>query len=150
MFKAMNLRVLLAFVSVLGVGCESHDLEKNFFKEPLGTRLERLRQYDLRDQYKIFRYGNDVIEPPLFDLANPIAEKGATAVPFLLRQLHSSDDVATRDILLIFQKMAYAKSYDVKSDSTVMNALTSRVSRVKEKGLKATCLEGLKNIQDSR
>jgi hypothetical protein len=93
----MNIRVVLVLVLFL-LGCKNHDLEKNFFKQPLGNRVERLRSYPLADQYKIFRYGNDRKEPPFMDLADPIAERGATAVPFLLNQLKSeSADIAVRD-----------------------------------------------------
>jgi hypothetical protein len=76
--KFMRVRILLAFACFLALGCESHDTEKNFFKQPLANRVERLRQYSLVDQYKIFRYGNDMREPPFMDLAIPIAERGAT------------------------------------------------------------------------
>lgn len=98
----MNIRFALVLV-VLLLGCENHDLEKNFFKQPLANRVERLRSYPLADQYKIFRYGNDRKEPALMDLADPIAERGATAVPFLVDKLNSeSADIAVRDIVLIF------------------------------------------------
>lgn len=43
-------------------------------------------------QYQIFRYGNDRIHPPLIERADPIAERGAAAVPFLLARLESESD----------------------------------------------------------
>ena len=147
----MSIKIVLAFACLLALGCENHDLEENFFKQPLANRVERLRQYPLADQYKIFRYGNDRKEPPFMDLANPIAERGATAVPFLLDQLNSkSDDITLRDILLIFETMASSKSYDVKSDLALMTTLTSRVSGMKDQGWQDTCLKKLQRIKDSR
>ena len=151
----MNIRRFALIISVLfGIllllGCDDHELEENFFKQPLANRVERLRSYPIADQYKIFRYGNDRIEPPFMDLADPIAEKGAKAVPFLLDQLNSeSHDVAVRDILLIFETMASSKSYDVKSDSVLMNALSSKVSDVKDKAWKDMCSKMLQRIKDS-
>jgi len=146
----MSIRIVLAFACLLVLGCESHDLEENFFKQPLANRVERLRQYPLADQYKIFRYGND-FEPPLMDLADPIAERGATAVPFLLDQLNSKpDDITVRDILLIFGTMASSKSYDVKSDAALMTTLASRVSGMKDQGWQVVCLKMLQRIKDSR
>ena len=63
------------------------------------TRIDRVRQYSLEDQYRIFRYGNDVVEPPLLGLAEPIAERGATAIPFLQKQLNAEpDDTTVRDL----------------------------------------------------
>lgn len=105
--------------------------EKSFFEQPLGSRVERLREYSLPDQYRIFRYGNDEIEPPLMDLAKPIAERGAAAVPFLLDRLREAknDVTAIRDILLIFQIMAVSGSYDVKSDQLVMDTLQNSIDR---------------------
>ncbi len=151
MSKIMSIRIVLAFACLLVLGCESHDLEENFFKQPLANRVERLRQYPLADQYKIFRYGNDMKEPPFMDLANPIAERGATAVPFLLGQLNSKpDDITLRDILLIFETMANYKSYDVKSDAALMTTLASRVSGMKDQGWQDTCLKKLQRIKDSR
>ncbi len=85
------------------------------------------------------------------DLANPIAERGATAVPFLLDQLNSKpDDITLRDILLIFERMANSKSYDVKSDAALMTTLASRVSGMKDHGWQETCLKSLRYIKDSR
>ncbi len=85
------------------------------------------------------------------DLANPIAERGATAVPFLLGQLNSKpDDITLRDILLIFETMANSKSYDVKSDAALMTTLASRVSGMKDQGWQDTCLKKLQRIKDSR
>ena len=149
MSKTMNMLNVLAVVCIMLNGCE-HRMEKDFFRKPLGNRLERLRQYCLENQYKIFRYGNDVVEPPLTDLANPIAERGAESVPFLLNRLDSeSDDISARDILLIFEKMTYFKSYDVKSDMALMSKLTSRVSVMKDKGWQSTCRRKIQNIKDS-
>lgn len=147
----MTIRIVLAFACLLARGCESHDLEENFFKQPLANRVERLRQYPLADQYKIFRYGMDIKEPPFMDLADPIAERGATAVPFLLDQINSkADDITLRDTLLIFETMANSKSYDVKSDLALMTTLTSRVSGMKDQGWQGTCLKNLQRIKDSR
>ena len=151
MFKMTNTRVVLALACLLMLGCGSHDLEKNFFRQPLANRVERLRQYSLADQYKIFRYGNDRKEPPFRDLANPIAERGATAVPFLLSRLNSKpDDIAVRDILLIFETMAASKSYEVKSDAALMVTLTSSVSRMKDHGWRDVCQKILQRIKDAK
>jgi hypothetical protein len=61
MLETMNIRFALVLVLFL-LGCENHDLEKNFFKQPLAHRVERLRSHPLADQFKIFRYGNAVVQ----------------------------------------------------------------------------------------
>jgi hypothetical protein len=150
MSKTMSIRLVLAFAGLfVTLGCENHDVEKDFFSQPLSNRVERLRQYSLANQYKIFRYGNDVKEPPLMDLAFPIAERGATAVPFLLNQLNSSpDDLTLRDILVILETMANSKTYDVKSNAALMTTLTSGVSEMKDQGWHDVCLKKLQRIKD--
>jgi len=155
MLQLINSRFALALTLIFGtflmLGCEDDALEDNFFKQPLANRVERLRSYPLADQYKIFRYGMTRKEPPFMDLAEPIAERGATAVPFLLEQLNSDPhDVAVRDILLIFETMATIKSYDVKSDVVLMGVLCSRVSAMKDKDWKDICSRMLQRVKDSR
>ena len=90
-------------------GCGNYRFERHVvFDGPPATRIHQVRQYSLEDQYRIFRYGNDVVEPPLFGLAEPIAERGATAIPFLQKQLNAEpDDTTVRDLLLIFQEMTF-------------------------------------------
>src|SRR6185437_14003946 len=152
MFTAMKSRLALAFACLLlVVGCDEHELEQNFFKQPAATRLERMRQYSLADQYRIFRYGNDKREPPAMSLADPIAERGATAVPFLLDQLNSHpDDITLRDTLLIVETMATSKSYDVADDASLMSALASRVAIMKNTLWKDNCGKMLQRIKDSK
>ncbi len=85
------------------------------------------------------------------ELARPIAERGGAAVPFLIDQLSSEkDDVAVRDILLIFDAMASTRAYDDRADSSLMGALTSLVSAMKDKDWQAICLKRLQRIRKSR
>lgn len=129
------------------LGCQSHVFEKRFFREDLASRVERARKLPLEQQYKLFRYGNDVIHPPLMDMAIPIAERGKAAVPFLLEQLHTDDDdLAAEDILLVFYRMAALGTYPVKSDPTVMDALQARVSNLENRERRTTAEKTLKRI----
>ena len=134
----------------LFLGC-GHRLERNFFfGNPPQTRIERFRQYTLEDQYRLFRYGNDKIEPPVMSFDEIIAERGASVVPFLLRQLNcKSDDIAVRDAMLVFRAMAVSKSYDVKDDSAVMTTLAARVSGMKHKDWQSFCQGMLRQIESA-
>ncbi len=132
--------------------CSGHRFERRvIFGGPAATRIDRVRTYSLEDQYRIFRYANDVVEPPAMDLATPIAERGAAAVPFLLEQLNSKpNDTATiRDTLLIFEEMAVSRTYDVKSDAGLMATLQARVAGMKDKGWQSTCSRMLTRIRAS-
>jgi hypothetical protein len=133
------------------VACAGHKFERSFISQvPARDRVDRLRQYSLEDQYRIYRYGNDCIEPPLMDLAEPIAERGATAVPFLLAKLDlKADDMTVRDVLGIFHMMAYVKAYNVKADTLVMGALRARLSTMKDAEWKRICSKTLQSIEEN-
>jgi hypothetical protein len=145
------LKSLIAWlVFPLLAGCDDHRLDKEFFKQPPETRAARLRQYPLPEQYKIFRYGNDRLEPPALGLANPIAERGAQAVPFLLAKLDSEkDDIGVRDIVLVFSVMGALRSYDVKSDVGLIRKLESAVARMTDKDWQSMCVAMLTHIKQS-
>jgi hypothetical protein len=125
-------------------------MEQNFFRQPPETRLARFSQYSLEDQYRIFRYGNDVVEPPVLGLAKPIAERGVAAVPFLVAHLNSErDDATVRDIVFIFSVMAASNRYDVKSDAPLMKNLDDAVGAMRDKSWQNTCSMMLQRIKGS-
>lgn len=144
-----NAIVLFLACCLLLAGCVDHRFEREFFfKNPAATRINRLRQYSLEDQYRLFRYGNDRFEPPLTGLARTIAEKGRTAIPFLLGKLNpQADDMTVRDTLLLFETMGSINSYDVKTDAVVMETLRSRVSAMKDANWKTVCSKMLRRIE---
>ena len=91
-----------------------------------------------------------MIEPPLLELAGPIAERGAAAVPFLSRELNlRTSDITVRDILLICETMSTSGTYNMKSDVTMMITLNSKVSEMKDKEWQSICLKMLQRIRDS-
>lgn len=147
--RSVPIAASILCLTVVGVACQHHEFEEKFFKQ-LANRVERSRQLTLEQQYRVFRYGNDVIHPPLMDLADPIAERGASAVPFLIEQLKKDEtDVGVRDILLIFNRMVRLKTYDVKSDRPLMSTLTARVENMKDKEWRQISSRMLKAIRES-
>jgi len=154
MKKRIVALVLLSLFATMTVACpidactSRYRMERAFFGEPVGTRVERLRGYDLPDQYGIFRYGMDRREPPDAELADPIAERGNTAVPFLLEQLAGTpDDKTVDDVLLVFEAMARLKTYDVHGDMDLMSTLTSRVSGMKDAFWRTEATRTLESIE---
>lgn len=132
-------------------GCSNHKLEKDFFfGAPAATRMDRLRQYSLEDQYRLYRYGSDKFHPPLIGLAKPIAERGCGATPFLLEKLNPPvDDIAVRDVLHIFATMSTINSCDVKSNLPVMDVLRRRVEAMRDGDWKKVCEEMIKRIESA-
>lgn len=149
MQRKMRARLTTCLGSIIFLGCSAHKFEKDvIFGGPPGTRVERVRKYSLEEQFKIFRYGVEKVEPPLMGLADPIAERGVTAVPFLLNQLNSKpDDAITEDALLIFERMAFSKSYDVKSDAGLTSLLQKRISAIRDKEWRKICEKQFERIK---
>lgn len=149
----MRLRSIIGIVCYIEVvivsGCGKYRFERHVvFDGPASTRIDRVRQYSLEEQYRIFRYGNDVVEPPLLALAKPIAERGASAVPFLTKQLNAEpDDTTLRDMLLIFQEMKFSKSYDVKTNAALMSTLDTRVAAMKDQKWREVCSKMLHSLK---
>ena len=135
-------------LSATNLACQ-HQFEQRFFDNPDG-RVERSRQLPLDQQYKLFRYGMDVRHPPALDMALPIAERGAAAVPFLLDQLEADrTDKATDQILIVFFRMQLLKTYDVKADASLMNVLSTRVQRIKDEESRRISSATLQRIRGS-
>jgi hypothetical protein len=125
-----------------------YQLERDFLVQPVWTRVERFRRYDLPDQYRIFRYGVDHREPPNIELAGPLAERGKAAVPFLLEQLTGKpDDKTVDDVLLIFEAMTRLHTYSVRADQSLMTTLTAKVTEMKDELLKTRAMKTLEYIK---
>ena len=130
--QGILISLALISLALVALACrDPYPMEHEFLAGPVDTAHERLRRYSLEDQYKIFRYGNDRLEPPWSGLAMPIAERGVEALPFIMKQLDSDrSDLTLRDNLQILADMADMKTYDVKSDASVMTILESRILTV--------------------
>ena len=85
---------------------------------------------------------------PNWELAEPIAERGGMAVPFLLEQLNGTpDDETVSDVVLVFEAMAKLKSYDVRGDMAVTDTLTFKASKMKDEFWKAEAAKTLESIK---
>jgi hypothetical protein len=145
-----ELILILILICHVISACQNHQQEREFLRNPR-NQVERLRSYSLPEQYKIFRYGNDFVEPPILKLADPIAERGEAAVPFLKDQLNSSEDgIELRDILWVFERMKAMGSYDVSSNPDLIRLLTTKVHGMKDTFWQKTCLESLQIINASK
>lgn len=139
----------IIFIFFAICGCKKESIEKLFFKQPPEKRLYTLEGYSLENQYKIFRYGNDKIEPPILNLADPISLRGGDAVPFLYDQLKNHTDIlTTRDVLLIFETMSRDNTYNVKNNKKIMDLLELRIAEMNDPEWKAICFEMLERIKN--
>jgi hypothetical protein len=148
MLREIAVPIVCALGCLAAFACQSKTVEEKFFEQPFADRLQRLRQYSLQEQYKIFRFGNDKIEPPLMDLAEPISDRGNAAVPFLIGQLNANpDDLTVRDILLIFETMAKSRTYNVKEDGALMALLAAKIDGMRRQDWQHVCWDMLRAIK---
>jgi hypothetical protein len=127
LFNRLKRGALIA-IFITCSACSNSPVDHDFFSLSHDDMMKRFANYSLQDQFKFFRYGNDELEPPYTELADPIAKQGRDAVPFLLSQLENeTDELGIRDIALIFEMMAFYKTYDVKSDQKIMHLLSTKI-----------------------
>lgn len=140
-------RVLWCVIWLLTADCSAQGIESQFFAEGFQSRTERLERYPLDQQYKIFLYGNQIVHPPLTDLAIPIAKRGQTALDYILKELdHSQNDLDYRDSMVVFQTMQWGGYYNICRNSVAINRIKgneNRIRNVEWRNIYSQMLEGL-------
>jgi len=127
--KFLQLFAGLIAVFLISSGCSFNSPEHDFFSLSSNEMKQKFSEYPLEDQYRLFRYGNDELEPPYTELADQIAKQGDKAVPFLSSKLkNETEELGIRDIVLIFEMMAYYTSYNVNEDQLLMGLMSSKVA----------------------
>lgn len=126
---------LYCLLAVVSTSCCSSSVEKEFFRDDISTRMERLEEYSLEQQWRIFLYGNQVIHPPNKTLALPIAKQGKSALIFILKQLENpKHELDYRDALVIFDRMQRDGYYNVCSDRVAMEAIRRNKTKISHAG----------------
>lgn len=116
---------------VTKVDCAYH--LKTFFTLSRKAQLEEFERFELAEQYKIFICGNQVVHPPVMELAYPIARRGESAVPFIKDRLtETKDDPTVRDIVRIFAAMQSQGTYDVYADRELSMLVWDRIAAIKD------------------
>ena len=115
--------------------CNGNSIEKQFFRDDIRTRMERLETYPLEQQWRIFLYGNQVVHPPNKTLALPIAKQGKPALDYILEQLEQPQhELDYRDALVVFDRMQEGGYYNVCGDEPAMDAIRRNESRISHTG----------------
>jgi hypothetical protein len=109
---------------------------------PLKRSLAEFDSYDVREQYKVYRCGCDVVHPPHLHLAGRFAQRGAAAVPLLRYRLRiAGDDETIRDIVLVLVEMQRLGTYDVDSDLELVQLMRSSVGGMRDEGWKRMSID---------
>ena len=102
--------MLLGALCITGA-CRTRD---PFFDLPAATQLETMSAYPLERQWQLYLYGYQRIHPPTLRLADPIAERGEQAVPYILGQLASSfNEIDFMSALWVFERMRHRGYFDI-------------------------------------
>ncbi len=125
---------------------EVTNVSMDFFRQYLYVveRTKNFRNYSIEEQYEIYLFGRQVAKPPAIYLTEVLAERGEEIVPFLRRKLENAKtNITIRDILNIYEEMAWAKNYDFSKDPELMDFIEERVAGMKgiwkEKALLIIC-----------
>ncbi|MGH6755568.1 MAG: hypothetical protein ACREDP_25765, partial [Bradyrhizobium sp.] len=123
-------------------------LSTTFFSKPTTMQMAEFRSLDIDSQYAVFICGNQRREPPSIYLATPFAQEGKSVVGFLKAKLLAArGDLTITDILLVFEEMSRAQTYNVGGDDDLMKVITDAVGRVKDAFWKKTCEQSLSEIR---
>ena len=113
-----------------GIKCRPYI--KTLFNLPVAEKLAQFERYDLPTQYDAYICGVQVMHPPELELADALAKRGAVAATFLNEKLsRTSSELTTRDLLMVFLRMAKTKTYDVRADQDLLSQLRIKVGAMK-------------------
>ena len=126
----MSMKVLLAFslcitccVSCYARPFDTKSLEK-FFERPRLEQLDCFAKLNVEDQFRVYIYGSEVIQPHALYLARTYAEEGEKVVPFLKKKLeHAQKGITVRDIAQVFSEMTQLNFYDASADKELIALL---------------------------
>ena len=122
----------LCLIILLLISCDHESMESEFFDWD-SYDYDKLYNYSLEDQFKIFLYGNQTIHPSMKSLAIPIAKRGKPALDYVLNQIReSNNDLDFRDSIQIFRAMEKGGYYSVCSDSPALKEIKANENKIKD------------------
>ena len=119
------------------VSCNEKSIEAEFFYNERNriNREVELEKYPLEQQYRIFKYGNQVIHPPQKSLARVVAKRGKPALDYVLEQVRNhQDDLDIRDSMVIFTALERGGYYSVCEDAQVMEEIKANENKIQHAG----------------
>jgi hypothetical protein len=131
---------------VEGFDCSAYS--KSFFALPRDARIKAFDSYDLETQYHLYLCGGEVVHPAMVELADPLAAKGPEAADLLRGKIiQTKNDHVINEIVLVFRLMKRRETFDVASDSSLMESIRSKVGTMQNSGLRRVTLGFLREIE---
>lgn len=152
-FLGKKLRVALTLIlfTCLMCGCPRVPSEyRAFLKLSPEQRQAVMRKLPLEKQLEYYFAGLNYMHPADVGLADPIAEQGRKAVPFLLNRLsEEKDEDKKADIILILEVM-HISHYNLKREEEVITLLKEVTSSAKSQRLKKEGEDALRLILEDK
>lgn len=112
---------------------ECSQLTSYFSGQPPKVRMAQFAAADLEKQYAIYICGNQYVDPPARELVEPFARGGSKVVKLLKSKLSQKiDDPTVSDVVWLLAVMSMQQTYNVASDSALMNTIDARVLEIKD------------------
>jgi hypothetical protein len=129
-------KIIILFPLFFLLGCISmkseiqpSQFDREFFQLTTAERKNQFNRYDMETQYELLIIGNQLVHPPALYLSMEFAKHGQKAIPFLRNKLISSKyDVTVYDLVVIFSEMQRIGSYNVKTDTSLIELIEYRIS----------------------
>jgi hypothetical protein len=127
---------------------ECSQLTAYFSGQPPKVRMAQFAAADLEKQYSIYICGTQYVDPPARELMEPFARGGGKVVKLLKSKLSQKiDDPTVRDVVWVLAEMSRQRTYDVASDSALMNTVDARVLEIKDPFWKSFTESQLREIR---
>lgn len=146
--KALLSVILLAY---FGAGCGSVPPEYETFLElPSNQQRDELRKFPPEKQLEYYFAGLKYMHPGNKGLADVIAERGKSALPFLIDRLRKEKSERNKaEIIFIFEVM-HVSYYNLKDEGEVLSLLEETKADAEWPELRRKSEEALKLIRENK
>ncbi|MGJ4951449.1 hypothetical protein [Bradyrhizobium sp. HKCCYLS20291] len=111
-------------------GCQTTE-QAEFLEHRRSARDEVVATYPLDKQWRLFKYANQVVHPPMTGLSSVLARGGEPMLRLILASLETTDnDLDYRDGLVVIADMQHRGTYRVCADSALLAKLESYRDRI--------------------
>jgi len=131
--------------------CRAEEVEDEFFRGDIATRSQRLADYPMEQQWRIFLYGNQERHPPATGLAAVLARGGEPMLRFILKELESTKrDLDYRDSMVVFQSMQWHGDFAICADRETIARIRGNQEKIVHSEWRRIYAEMFRELCDSR
>ncbi|UFZ07192.1 hypothetical protein LQG66_13180 [Bradyrhizobium ontarionense] len=144
--RRMRAALFGGIVAVSLVGCQTTE-QAEFLSHGPSDRAELLASYSRERKWRMFKYANQVVHPPMIGLASVLARDGEPMLRLILASLDTTDnDLDYRDALQVFAEMERAGTYRICADRPVLAKIEDYRDRIRDAGWRAFYGDRLRDL----